>query len=369
MKKKYEKRFIMILAVLLSLVGQINGQITIHSTDFANVNDTIRLSLASPQTAGIDLTITGSNTTWDFSQLQWTSQTVDTFSSVFSAASFYAFLFFLSSDYAVKAPDITAIPGFSLTNVFNIFDKTSTVLQETGTVASLNGTLTPLVDSLKDVVYRFPLNFGNMDTSHSARGLSLPGVGSYFGSQTRLNNVDGWGTLITPFGTFNTLRVKSELTGHDSLFVSTLSTGFGFDRNLTREYKWLATGMKEPVLQINTTEAILGNEQITSIVYRDSSRAPAPTSIFNNEENVEVIIYPNPVKDLIKVQLQLNKPDLVKVELLTASGQLKYSYFENEKSGNNVLSISTTDLPSGIYMLKVISSSRSYSKPIIISGK
>lgn len=354
---------------MMSFVGQVNGQIIIHSTDMPNVNDTIRMSIASPQTTGIDLTITGANTTWDFSQLQWTSQTVDTFSSVFSAASFYTFIFFLSSDYAAKAPDITAIPGYTLTNVSTIFDKTTSLLQETGTVASLNGTLTPLVDSLKDVVYRFPLQFGSMDTSLSARNLSLPGLGSYYGSQTRINNVDGWGTLITPFGTFNTLRVKAELTGHDSLYISTLSTGFGFDRNLTREYKWLATGMKEPVLQINTTEAIFGNEQITSIVYRDSSRIPAPTSIINNEENEQVIVYPNPVKDQIKIQLHLNKADNIKVELLTVTGQLKYSYFENEKQGNTLLSVNTTDLPSGIYMLKVISSSGSYTNPIIISGK
>ena len=328
--------------------------------------DTIRLSIASPATPGIDLTITGPNTTWDFSQLQWTSQTVDTFFSV-SSTGVFAFIFFTSS-FATKGPDIAAIPGFQVTGVYNFFGKTSTLYQQNAIGAYLNAIPAPINYTPKDVIYRFPLNFTDQDTSNSAYGISLPNLGSYNATQTRINNVDGWGTVITPFGSFNSLRMKSELTGRDSLYIDSLSTGFAFDRPLTREYKWLATGMKVPVLQINTQELGPGNETITSILYRDSVRF-LPVGV--EEQNILSLatIYPNPAIDKLTISIPLAKSVKLHYELISNSGQLIYMDEENTEAGLITKEINITDYPSGIYMLRITTESGTYNKQVIINRK
>ena len=298
------------------------GQITIHSSDMPSANDTIRLSTAAPTTPGIDLTITGANTLWDYSQLQWTSQTIDTFLTVLSTGLIYQFAFF-SSSFAQKGPDV-GIATVQLTDVYNFYGKTSTLFQQTGIGATLNGLQTPLNFTSKDVIYRFPLNFGNQDTSNSVYGITIPSLGSYNANQTRINDVDGWGTLLTPYGSFNCLRVKSTLTGHDSIYVSAASTGFGFDRALTREYKWLATGKKVPVLQINTQELLPGNETITSIVYRDSVRVLI-VGVGEVNDLSQVNIYPNPASDKLNIHIPIAKPVKLHYELISATGHLLFS--------------------------------------------
>jgi hypothetical protein len=96
----------------------------------------------------------------------------------------------------------------------------------------------------------------------------------YYSTQRiRSSEVDGWGNLITPFGTFATVRVKSTLNIHDSIYVDSLAIGFGFDRNII-EYKWLGKGYGIPLLQINEEGPLV------TATYLDSCRMSAqPLSV------------------------------------------------------------------------------------------
>ncbi|HNG05973.1 MAG TPA: hypothetical protein PKU98_05695, partial [Saprospiraceae bacterium] len=132
----------------------------------------------------------------------------------------------------------------------------------------LSGIPVPIIFNSPDVIYELPLNFGNTSSSSSGYELNLPSLAYYGYSQERSNEVDGWGTIATPAGTFEALRVKSTIAGHDTIAVDTLGVGFNIDRPLVHEYKWLAQGIRVPVLQINTTE-IFGNEVVTGIWYHD----------------------------------------------------------------------------------------------------
>ena len=89
----------------------------------------------------------------------------------------------------------------------------------------------------------------------------------------RTNVVDGWDNLTTLFGTFQTLRVKSTLIEHDSVYIDSLSTGFPINRNIT-EYKWLGKGQGIPLLQVNEEGTLV------TTYYRDFYRMSAlPLSV------------------------------------------------------------------------------------------
>src|SRR6185369_9997600 len=110
----------------------------------------------------------------------------------------------------------------------------------------------------------------------------IPNFGYYRKQQTRTNEVDGWGTLITPFGTFNTLRVKSTLNITDSIYLDTLGFGLTIPRQTIVEYKWLAPGKKIPVLEVDITLAIFGGTfTVDRVNWQDNYLAPLGINFTN----------------------------------------------------------------------------------------
>ncbi|HWB62435.1 MAG TPA: hypothetical protein VG603_02915, partial [Chitinophagales bacterium] len=199
-------------AALFFTVSLLNGQITVTQNDFANAGDTVRMS-----TAVVDYFLNysnnGPNTSWDFSSLQMSDQNVDKFQDALTASYYYSLYFSNTglnshrSNIAVQQPNPSVnIPLVTVTDVYNYYYKTSSKYEQMGIGEKINGLPTPVGFSSPDVLYRFPLNYGDADTSSSGYQVSLPTLG-YFGyHQTRINHVDGWGAVTTPFGSFDALR-------------------------------------------------------------------------------------------------------------------------------------------------------------------
>lgn len=293
---------IYILGIFLLVIQTSFSQITVTQNDFANAGDTVRMSIANIDYL-LNFGSSGANHTWDFSNLQMKSQRVDSFFKETDAPFSYILYFSNVSinpnraNIAVFGPDpapILPILQLNITNTVNFFYKNSSHYVQPGFGAEINGFPIPIAFDNKDVIYNFPLNYGDKDTSQSGYSIPLLGVGFYGYQQTRTNEVDGWGMVTTPFGTFDAVRVKSDITAQDTFFVNSFNFGFTIPRLGVRQYKWITNGQKEPVLQINTQVLPFNIEIIQSIWYRDSihrvvngvASIPAPDFTFS--------VYPNP---------------------------------------------------------------------------
>lgn len=334
------------------------SQITIGSGDFAVGGDTIRVSLTNVAPVNTSLSTNGANVLWDYSGLVPNSQDVDSLLSVTSTGITYAIFFanlpFNSNraNIAVKGADLAGGGGaVPITDVYNYFYNSSSNYKQVGFGATISGVTTPIPYGSKDVVYSFPCNFGNIDSSDSDYSISIPSQGSAVGQQRRVNNVDGWGTLITPFGTFNTLRVVSELTGKDSVFISSVGFGLSFPRTKTREYKWLTTNGKVPVLQINVN--VNGqNETVTSIRYKDIYR-DLTVGLANNPQPIEARIFPNPSNgENVTLELSNLKNGLCELGVYSINGTLLKSFTKDAIQGRMVLD-ELNELASGYYTINV----------------
>src|SRR5688572_31629474 len=155
-------RSILLTLTFLLFYPLISGaQITISDADLPNANDTFRVSTASILTP-VDLTLTGANCTWDFSGLVSTSQTVDSFINVASTGLVYSLFFSFGANAAnlvQRGPDITTVPGFAVTDVYNFFNNSATDFKQVGIGASMNGLPTPVAFGNKDFIYNFPVDF------------------------------------------------------------------------------------------------------------------------------------------------------------------------------------------------------------------
>ena len=258
---------------LIILIGQkAICQITITSADMPSANDTIRFSNANVS-PGLPFLVSGANQTWDFSGLIATNQDVEPYKS--SLQTPYAFFFFGLNKYGRKIADTLGVAAFSFTDIYNYYKKSNAAFEVEGIGLKFSGIPIPAYYSEKDKLYQFPLLFNDRDSSIFKFSVNLPTLGSYSQVGYRINEVEGWGSVTTPFGTFNCLKVKSFVNSNDSLNFS----GFPLKFNRrTIEYKWLANGQKIPILEI-TGNLIGTNFTPTTVKYRDIPRSLTPITI------------------------------------------------------------------------------------------
>ena len=259
----------LILNIFFSLIVlPVFSQITIDAIDMPAQGDTLRVSLANQ--IAIDYTRTGYDTTWDFSSLIPASQRIESFVNPTSTPALYWVVFtpYTVTNLAAQGTQSGVFPGIVATDPYTFYNKSSSSYKDVGFGVTIMGIPIPAKYDNPDIYYTFPLTSTTHTWSSSSTfTTNIPGMGSFNTSRIRSSIVDGWGTIITPFGTFQAIRVKSHLIEHDSIYLDTLGIGIPVDRDIT-EYKWLAKGQGVPVLQVNS-------EGITSTAtYRDIYRLP-----------------------------------------------------------------------------------------------
>ena len=269
----------------------------IDRTDFPTLMagvDSLRLSVARavlPASAP-PLSRRGANQTWNYAGLVPASQRVEAYvpaSVVINTSLFYSFTFGALGGVnraTVASPQALPIPAganlpIPVTDTYQFYNLAAAGampqdFRSVGFGASLSGTAIPVTyasAAQQDVLYRFPLSFASLADSSSSffsTPTAIATAGYLSQKRKRVNTPDAWGTLTTPFGTFQTVRVVTRLIDHDSVAFGG-TPGQGFDIPLTREYKWLAKGQHVPVLTI-TTRLLAGQEVVSGVEYRDSYR-------------------------------------------------------------------------------------------------
>jgi hypothetical protein len=233
----------------------------------------------------------------------------------------------------------------------------------------------PFEYNLPDFVYNFPLSYLNTDSCdfqykphHLIPTGTLPFY--YGGVGKRINEVDGWGTLITPFGSFQTLRIRSTIMQTDTLYLDSTIGGFSTPRPTRIEYKWLAAGKKIPVLQIDEN-IILGAPVVSNVTYIDSLRSTVPyVGIVESSSSNELNVYPNPACEQLTIDFNQQSSAKVNIRLLNMLGQ-KVAQIEkgNFSAGKQSISVNlqSLGLEQGIYFLNFESESSREIKKLVIT--
>ncbi|MFA6950248.1 MAG: T9SS type A sorting domain-containing protein [Lentimicrobiaceae bacterium] len=265
-------RFNTLILILFIAVFQLKGQVVITTDDMPDVGDTIRVSLADARGLA-DPSVTGYNFSWDYSTLEPNSQNVIQYVSPTSTPFLYQIAFNpMVSNLASPINNLDFFSG-EVTDAYIFYKNTSSEYVCAGYAASVYNLPIPLKYGQPERLYKFPLSVSSVpDSSISEFVLDYPDMAYLSIHKKRVNSVDGYGSLITPFGTFNTLRIKSFIYEHDSIYLDSLQAGIPLYRNYI-EYKWLSNEYPEPILTI-TQEGLLVNAQ-----YIDSVRDVTPLTV------------------------------------------------------------------------------------------
>ena len=219
----------LILSLFLVSVGTLFSQITLQVNDFATANDTVRMSLANPFT--IDLQNTGANAVWDFSQLSAQSQTLIDYNPIgfgslliiatygpIASTPYKATYFNLTNDLPLD--QFSAFLPIELSNLSQYTRRTSSEINSIGYSIDVQGQGVPFKSDTIETRYALPLQFNDTYTSRGYTYIDLnPATDIKFIQHRERNSVvDGWGTLTTPLGTFQALRIRHDITENDSIY-------------------------------------------------------------------------------------------------------------------------------------------------------
>lgn len=351
------------LSILILLIGfsfSATAQISIDKSDMPSENDTVRVSTGLNLNF-IDYTETGEDFLWDFSQLTPINQRVDTFLSPPSISLIY-WLFTLSSDYGVRGVENIPIPGIPLTDIYNFYKNETEGYRAIGIGMSIFNFPVPFFYDVPDLVYDFPMEYQSNWSSQAHFGQEVLSVGYLKMTKTHTDTVDGWGTLITPYGTFEVLRLKSEVNEIDSIYIDSLDIGIPIERDYT-VYQWIGKGQKIPLLQI--TGSLFG----VVVDYIDSARL-----IYDGindrpfVRNNELRIYPNPTTNKIQLQFELIEKQQVDVKLFDMQGREAGIIYEGilpQGKVNIPFNLNDKGLAFGQYIVQLQTGNRFVSRKII----
>ncbi len=324
----------------------LQAQITLGPADVPSAGDTMRYWNAALAT--FDDADTGPGHVWDFSTLVGLDEAADTAVTVGSTPLLYQFFFnngLLYPDhdanYAVKGTDLD-FQQLTLTDLYDYFKVDADGFDNVGFGANINGIPASVQRLPVDHIYRFPLDYGNMDTSSSNWEITVPTLLFFSQAQTRFNEVDGWGTLYLPEDTVDVLRVRSTLQRTDSVYIDQFGIGFSLPEPETVEYKWLAVGRDFPVLQVNVTGGI------PVLVRFQSQTEPLSTGIAQ-EERTDGAIYPNPATDVVYVQV----PEGVHGQLGLFDAQGREVRRVGQVNAGVRVAVDVSELAAGRYALRV----------------
>lgn len=170
----------------------------------------------------------------------------------------------------------------ALTNGWDLFEKNNQALQleARGFSISLAGVPIPVITPFDspDVIYDFPVEYGNNHSSNSSYKIDLTDLGVdlvYIHSQTRVNEVDGYGSLDLPYDTFEeVLKIKSTIYNRDTVifYGDTLTLAEFLPSQIipdtTIEYKWLDPSVGYPIVTA-TASRVLGQNVYSSVEFID----------------------------------------------------------------------------------------------------
>ncbi len=263
-----KKHLLITLSLLYSLSFSGIGQITIDHTNMPQADDTHRISIGTLDSSlKGEYEKIGANQTWDFSLLKADRQNLKQFFN--SKDTPYR----INGKIAEKIGDTLRQDGLVLVNVYEFYTSDSRAFVKDQRAATIETGIIPMVldpiYSDPDEVYQFPLNYLDVDSSTFKFVFNFPVFKVYYGSEgDRINKVEGWGKVTTPFGTFNCLKVVTDIISFDSISFNNNNSSYF---NYQREYKWLTRDFNIPVLTItgNVDNNVF---QPVAVEYKDSIR-------------------------------------------------------------------------------------------------
>jgi hypothetical protein len=213
-------------------------------------------------------------------------------------------------------------------------------------------------NDLEDILH-FPFTYNNTFTdTYSAVFVTTQ---QFYRRGTMTATADGYGTLITPNGTYtNVLRVHYVEVSQDSTDLG----GFPYTIDYqTDQYTWFKEGTHKELASVYTS-----SNSVSADTY-GGSYLTGNVGIDDIDQYISSsAISPNPASDIIKLDLTLTTKKGVIISVFNSIGQnMKMNQTSEGILGDNSIQLDIANLPEGIYYAQItLDNTTSLSKKFVV---
>lgn len=270
----------------------------------------------------------GASQTWDFAGLDQNSAQSLTFEILPLNSAVGSNLF----------PDADFCWHLTEFQIYNYYQANADSMSLMGVVSASNQDINFLTTFSKpEDVIRFPINYQDSYSYTSQFTSGIPGSITFEGEREGTVEVDGYGTLITPFGTYeNVLRIV--IIEKDNL------------SNVTdTQYAWIEADNFTPLMVYNTST---DGEEPPSLYYsrplivNDTKNSSLPSTL-------DLQVLGNPSQDWLRLSIRSeDKLDNYQIQVIALDGRIVHE--ENKKSSllrEEQIEIPVHHLGSGSYFI------------------
>lgn len=285
----------------------------------------------TPSPTGFNPGFNGANMTWNFSSLSGTGTMiqgngVDANMAVHGSN-------FPNATVAIQEANGTETYYYGDTNGQGFY----------GTVATSGGTTAQLVYSDPQDLIQYPMTYSD-SFSDSFTGQFSSSGSSFTRSGTTTVQADGYGTLMTPAGTFtDVLRLKTTMQYSDAIAGQVIVS--------YQEERWTWYDANSPYPLLTFTNLSANGQSSIFLNYLDA------TSVGTNDLtalDLELEIAPNPTSDFVNVNFNLEQSATVKITVLNLIGQeMKSIASTRYNEGIQQTRVELSDFPSGTYFMRM----------------
>ncbi|MEN9699972.1 MAG: hypothetical protein RLZZ301_1170 [Bacteroidota bacterium] len=342
-------------SALCLLSPLVSAQLTLTVADFATASDTVRFSQAPTQS--IDYTSTGPNSNWDFSQLTAISQSLKEYkpvglSSLLILATFgpiastpYRATYFNTST-ELPINQLSSFLPIDISNLNQYTKRANAAITSLGFSIDVQGQGVPFKSDTIETRYALPLTFNDTYTSRGYTFVDLNPAADikFVQHRGRTTVVDGYGTITTPLGTFQALRLHHQIQEVDSLYQTFFGSGtwIGLPAQTRSEYEWWTNAKDEYLLKV-VVSGFGANQNVTSIEYQDHYLG---LDAGLTELQSKVAIYPNPVQDWCFFEAP---QEVTRIDVINMFGQILWQLPMQTRQGYFDISA----LPTGTYSIQL----------------
>lgn len=331
-------------------LARAQSPISLNNTHMPGSGDTLRYTVVQMGSLG-NYTQTGVNFNWNFGAVVSTTQGVREFKSPLQTP--YMFFFSPINDYGEKIADQLGAGPLVISDYYNFYKKQPSpqAFIADGAGITFTGIPVPSYYTDKDELYNFPMTYPKYDstTFRFATPATTMIPVRYSKTGYRVTRVDGWGTVTTPYGTENCLRLVTTQYAMDTIKISFNQLplpALGFP-NVVRSYQWLSLTSKIPVMEI--TGNLTGNNfLITQARYRGYPKPGDNTGLGETGTGNVLPLYPNPVRSVLHLPSGFVNAGY---EIHSMEGKC-LRRISADFSGS-AADVDVSDLPAGAYLLKV----------------
>jgi len=358
-----------LFTIALAFIGLNSlAQITVEDINIVDIGDVIYEALDSVSGSAIQIGPAGANQTWDFSNLQ--QNDVNIIEHVDPNSTPFGFMHPTSNicaedddqnlymNKSSTSVEMVGIDDLSLLNPVTVLSLPLTYLMQFSTGAIL------ALDEIEENTF-IPDSLAPLMTFGQAHTIDSINVQVIFESSF---NVDGWGNVIIPMGTFPALRLYVSTTNTQTVFlyctdtISGISSGwypapqqlFPTGTETDYFYQWWSNDPAVKFTLVNIDVDEFGDNDGSSVEFLTNNL----TSI-KERDDLEVSVFPVPNTDFLTIELLAKNK--VSLQLVDVSGKSVL-----EKDFINTTQLDLSVFAKGIYYLSFKNEKKSITKKVII---